>query len=117
MDLSSFRPLASTCSMPSSSSVWAAETWSRSTSQQTQRLSNWASADIRYGFTQRRPGPISDRRCGYFSMGRNPRGPKPPANIAKLSGNAASAAHTGAAPACRRSGTPKVECGIPATGP
>jgi hypothetical protein len=44
------------------------------------RMSNWASADIRYGFTQRRPGPISDRRCGYFSMGRNPRGPKPPAN-------------------------------------
>jgi hypothetical protein len=81
------------------------------------RMSNWASADIRYGFNQRRPGPISDRRCGYFSMGRNPHGPKPPANIAKLSGNAASAAQTGAAPACRRSGTPKVECGISATGP
>src|ERR1039458_3718476 len=35
---SSFRPLASTCSMPSSSSVWTAETWSGSTSQQTPRL-------------------------------------------------------------------------------
>src|SRR5665811_2106128 len=33
-----FRPLDSTCSMPSSSSVWTAETWSGSTSQQTRRL-------------------------------------------------------------------------------
>src|SRR5450759_962733 len=32
------RPLASTCSMRLSSSVWTAETWSGSTSQQTQRL-------------------------------------------------------------------------------
>jgi hypothetical protein len=23
---------------------------------------------------------LNDRRCGYFSMGRNPRGPKPPAS-------------------------------------
>ena len=34
-----FRPLASTCSMPSSSFVWTAETWSGSTSQQTRRRS------------------------------------------------------------------------------
>ena len=33
-----FQLLASTCSMPSSSSVWAAETWFGSTSQQTRRL-------------------------------------------------------------------------------
>ena len=33
-----FQLLASTCSMLSSSSVWAAETWSGSTSQQTRRL-------------------------------------------------------------------------------
>ena len=32
---SSFRPLALICSMPLSSSVWTAGTWSRSTSQQT----------------------------------------------------------------------------------
>src|SRR5476651_1069532 len=32
------RPLASTCSMRSSLSVWTAEIWSGSTSQQTQRL-------------------------------------------------------------------------------
>src|SRR5664280_1406346 len=35
---SSFRPLASTCSMPSSSPVRAAESWSGSTSQQIRRL-------------------------------------------------------------------------------
>ena len=34
---SSFRPLASTCSMPSSLSVWTVEIWSGSTSQQVRR--------------------------------------------------------------------------------
>ena len=33
-----FRPLASTCSTPSLSSVWAAEIWSGSTSQEIRRL-------------------------------------------------------------------------------
>ena len=35
---SSFRPLAWICCMPSSSSVWVAETWCGSTSPQTRRL-------------------------------------------------------------------------------
>ena len=38
MTCSLFRPLASICSMPSSSFGWTAETWSGSTSQQTRRL-------------------------------------------------------------------------------